>query len=98
MKDKKPKKKFRDTGLGKFLKQKAPKILDSVGDLLPDKGVLGIVKNLIAKDDILNPVDKETALALLEYDLVELQEVTKRWSSDMSSDSWLSKNVRQIVG
>lgn len=27
----------------------------------------------------------------------ETQEVTKRWESDMSSDSWLSKNVRPAV-
>ena len=25
------------------------------------------------------------------------QEVTKRWQSDMSSDSWLSKNIRPLV-
>jgi hypothetical protein len=47
MKDKKP---FKESKLGKFLSEKAPKILDVVGDVLPDKGVLGIVKNLIDKD------------------------------------------------
>jgi hypothetical protein len=25
------------------------------------------------------------------------QEVTKRWQSDMNSDSWLSKNIRPLV-
>ena len=40
-------KKIKDTALGKWLKSKAPKILESVGDLLPDKGGLGIVKNLL---------------------------------------------------
>ena len=25
-----------------------------------------------------------------------MQEVTKRWESDMSSDSWLSKNIRPL--
>lgn len=29
-------------------------------------------------------------------DLSEIQEVTKRWESDMVSDSWLSKNVRPM--
>ena len=29
--------------------------------------------------------------------MVEMQEVSKRWMSDMSSDSWLSKNTRPIA-
>jgi len=90
-------KKFKDTKVGKFLSEKAPGILESVGDVLPDKGVLGIVKNLIDKDKSLPPQDKETALALLNQDTTEMQEVTKRWSSDMVSDSWLSKNTRPLA-
>lgn len=92
-----PKKKFRDTKLGKFLNKSAPKVLDVAGDLLPDKGVLGIVKNLISKDPDISPEDKEVALKLLEQDMVEMQEVSKRWMSDMSSDSWLSKNTRPMA-
>ena len=34
------KKRFRDTRVGKFLTTKAPKVLDVVGDLLPNSGVL----------------------------------------------------------
>ena len=90
-------KKFKDTKVGKFLSEKAPGIIESVGDVLPDKGVLGIVKNLIDKDKSLPPQDKETALALLNQDTIEMQEVTKRWSSDMVSDSWLSKNTRPLA-
>ena len=90
-------KKFKDTKVGKFLKEKAPGILDQVGDVLPDKGVLGIVKNLIDKDPTLPPQDKETAMALLQQDNIEMQEVTKRWTSDMESDSWLSKNTRPLA-
>jgi len=33
---------------------------------------------------------------LLEQDMTEMQEVTKRWESDMKSDSWLSKNTRPL--
>ena len=40
---------------------------------------------------LLTPKDKEEALKLLELDIIEMQEVSKRWSADMSSDSWLSK-------
>ena len=91
------KKKFKDTKLGKFLSKAAPTVLDVAGDLLPDKGVLGIVKNLISKNVDISPEDKEIALKLLEQDMVEMQEVSKRWMSDMSSDSWLSKNTRPIA-
>jgi hypothetical protein len=55
------KKKFKDTKVGQFLKDKAPKILDTIGDVLPDKGVLGIVKNLISSSDELSPEDKAIA-------------------------------------
>ena len=93
----KPKKKFKDTKVGKFLLGSGSKIADIVGDLLPDSGVLGVVKNLIDKDDAMPAQDKETALKLLEQDIVEMQEVSKRWESDMKSDSWLSKNTRPMT-
>jgi cation transport ATPase len=38
-----------------------------------------------------NPEEKEAARAAVE------QEISKRWRSDMSSDSWLSKNVRPLT-
>ena len=40
---------------------------------------------------------KEEALKLLELDIIEMQEVSKRWVADMGSDSWLSKNVRPVT-
>ena len=46
----KNKKKFKDTKLGAWLGTNAPKVLDVVGDLLPDQGALGVVKNLIQGD------------------------------------------------
>jgi hypothetical protein len=93
----KPKKKFKDTKVGKFLLGSGSSIVDTVGDLLPNSGVLGIVKNLIDKDETLPPEDKEKAMKLLELDQIELQEVSKRWDSDMKSDSWLSKNTRPMT-
>ena len=63
------KKKFKDTKIGIFLKEKAPDLLDKVGDFLPDKGVLGIVKNIIDKDDKLSPEDKAKATELLAHEL-----------------------------
>lgn len=93
------KKKFSETKVGKFLTNKVPAIVNLVGDVLPDAGVLGVVKGLIQKepDIVLPPEDKEKALKLLEQDMVEMQEVTKRWESDMKSDSYLSKNTRPLT-
>ena len=90
------KKKFKDTKVGQFLSKTAPGILGTVGDVLPDSGVFGVVKNLISKDQTLPVEDKEKAMKLLEMDMVEMQEVSKRWASDMKSDSWLSKNTRPM--
>ena len=90
------KKKFNQTKVGEFLSKAAPGILDLAGDVLPDAGVLGLVKNLIHKDPVLPAEDKEKALKLLEQDMTEMKETTKRWESDMKSDSWLSKNTRPM--
>jgi len=91
------KKKFKDTKVGRFLTSVGSTLGDGMGDILPDNGVLGVFKRLIAKDDTLTPQDKETALKLIEIDAQELLEVSKRWDSDMASDSWLSKNVRPLT-
>ena len=90
------KKKFHETKVGQFLSKTAPSILGTVGEVLPNNGVLGLVKNLIHKDPALPAEDKEKALKLLEQDMIEMQEVSKRWESDMKSDSWLSKNTRPL--
>ncbi len=90
------KKKFNKTKVGAFLSKVAPGILDIAGDILPDAGVFSLVKNLIQKDSALPAEDKEKALKLLEQDMVEMKETTKRWESDMKSDSWLSKNTRPM--
>ena len=93
----KSKKKFKDTRVGKFLTKAAPNILKGVSDIIPDAGILKLVGGLISKDDAITPKDKEEALKLLELDIIEMQEVSKRWSADMSSDSWLSKNTRPMM-
>ena len=94
---KKEKKKFKETKVGIFLKEKAPKFLETVGEFLPDQGGLGIVKNLITSDNTIEPADKEMALKLLEQDIAEMNNISSRWASDMKSDSWLSKNTRPMA-
>ena len=88
------KKKIKDTGLGKWLKSKAPNVLDVVGDLLPDSGGLGIVKNLIDKDP---DVDTEEGVAAVEAEIQFQNNVTERWKADMGSDVKLAKLIRPVT-
>lgn len=70
MENKEPRKRKRlkDTKVGKWLKENAPKVLDTVGELLPDNGALGVVKNLIDMDDSI-PQEKKSEFKRLEFEL-----------------------------
>lgn len=50
------KKPFKETKVGKFLFNKIPSL---AGDILPDKGILGVVKNLIDSDDSMGQAEKD---------------------------------------
>jgi len=89
----KPPKKFSETKVGKFL----IKLGSSIGDALPQSGYLGVLRGLITNDTKLSVKDKETALKMLDIDITEMQEISKRWDSDMKSDSYLSKNTRPLT-
>ena len=91
------KKSFKETKVGQFLLGKNSKILNVVGDLMPDSGVLGIVKNLIDKDPEMPPADKEQAKMILDQEMKEMNEISNRWGYDMKSDNKLSKSVRPLT-
>ena len=86
--------KIKDTGLGKWLKSKAPNVLDVVGDLLPDQGGLGIVKNLIEKDP---EVNTDEGVAAVDAEIQFQNNVTERWKADMGSDVKLAKLIRPVT-
>ena len=84
------------TRVGDFLRsinfsKAAEVVMDIVGGDF--KGALETIKG----SDELTPAQIEFALKELEFDKQEMQEVTKRWESDMLSDSWLSKNIRPLT-
>lgn len=85
------KKKIRDTKLGAWLKDKAPNVLDTVGDLLPDQGALGVVKNLLDKEPGIDPAE---AKAKIDAEVEFQNNVSERWKADMSSDVKLAKLIR----
>ncbi len=96
------KKKFRDTKFGKTLLKIIPSAGDLVGHLLPDKGVLGMVKNLITKSDI---SDEEKRALLLEHSELEkeyLKDVQNARDNETARDidpnsSWLTKNIHELI-
>jgi hypothetical protein len=87
-------KKIKDTKLGSWLKSKAPQVLDVVGDLLPDSGGLGVVKNLIDKDPEVDSVD---AQAQIDAEVRFQENVTERWKADMGGDVKLAKLIRPVT-
>ena len=86
--------KIKNTRLGAWLKDKAPNVLDTVGELLPDKGALGIVKNLLDKEDDVDPAE---AKAIVDAEIAFQNNVTERWKADMGSDVKLAKYIRPVT-
>jgi len=96
-------KKFKDTKLGKFIKLKAPKVLEVAGDLLPDEGLLGVVKNLIDNEPDLSPEEKQQIHERLVnfYKLeVEDRSAARQREVEMikaGSDDWMM-NATGVIG
>ena len=88
------KKKIRDPNLGKWLKQKAPNVLDVAGDMLPDRGMLGVVKNLLYSTTDLDP---EEIKAKIDAEVQFQNNVTERWKADMGSDIKLAMYIRPVT-
>ena len=86
--------KIKDTKLGAWLKSKAPNVLETVGELLPDKGGLAIVKNLIKKEPGVDPAE---AKAKIDAEVQFQKNVTERWQADMGSDVKLAKLIRPVT-
>ena len=77
-------------------KNVAPELLSVAGTITGLKG-LELLGEKIKSSGNLSKEDKEFLLQEIEFDKIEMQEVTKRWNSDMMSDSWISKNVRPLT-
>ena len=61
------------------------------------KGVGGVIDNLhTSKEEKLAAAQKIKQL-ISDHEAKMEQNITDRWSADMKSDSWLSKNVRPLV-
>ena len=79
------------TRVGAFLQDFAPHILDVVGDVLPSNGALGIVKNLIEKDDKMSAIDKEDALEVIRLDLEDVKSARDMQKAALQQKDMFSK-------
>jgi len=86
--------KIKDTELGAWMLKKAPNVLDVVGHMLPDRGMLGIVKNLLHNEP---EVNNSEADAKVDAEVAFQEQVTKRWEADMASDVKLAKLIRPVT-
>ena len=87
------KKKFKDTGVGKFLLNKIPNV---VGAIAGDTPVGSVIQAIIGGSDM-SEDDKTIALKKLELERAEIDGTTKRWGADARSGSWLAANVRPLT-
>ena len=92
-----PKKKFKDTKVGGFLSKSGSVIIDALGDSIPDKGLLGLVKNLVTDDKDMSEQQKAMAMHLIKMDELEADAITKRWEADAKSDNKITKIARPVI-
>lgn len=93
----KPKKKFKESTVGKLLFGAASMINPTLGAVL--NGVSSPQEALaeITKSDIPNEEKIKLQQLIYEQQNKEMEEISNRWKADAASDSWLSKNVRPLV-
>jgi len=97
MADNKLKNNGKGTFFGNLLRSlvKTGKKVSPIFDAVTGGKVSDILK-AIGNNKELTEAEKEMLVKELEQDVIEMQEITKRWQSDMLSDSWLSKNIRPL--
>jgi hypothetical protein len=61
------------------------------------KGVGGVIDNLHTSKEEKLAAEQKVKELIANYEIEMEKNITQRWSADMNSDSWLSKNVRPLV-
>ena len=74
--------------LNKLFSGGASKLVESVG---------GVLDNVITTDEEKLEAKRLLKKVILNHEAELQKNVTDRWTADMNSDSWLSKNVRPLV-
>ena len=74
--------------LKKIFSAGASNLVESVG---------GVIDDLVTTDDERLAAKAKLKEIVLKHEAKMEQNITDRWTVDMNSDSWLSKNVRPMV-
>ena len=74
--------------LNKLFSGGASKLVESVG---------GVLDNVITTKEEKLEAKRKLKEVILSHEAEMEKNITDRWSADMNSDSWLSKNVRPLV-
>ena len=91
-------KKFKDTKVGKWVNEKLPEVAGNFADVIPDKGVLGIVKRIVDGSPELTAQDKlEFDRLAVEQEISAQEQVTRRWEADAKGDVKLAKYIRPVT-
>ena len=96
-------KQLKDTKIGLLLKEKAPKILEIIGDVLPSNGTMGILKNIISKDPDLTPEEKaelhNRVIELYKLEVADRDSARKREIeiTKAGGNDWMM-NVTGVIG
>jgi hypothetical protein len=61
------------------------------------KGVGGVLDDLVTSKEEKLEAQRKIKEIIANYEIEMEKNVTSRWTADMNSDSWLSKNVRPLV-
>tara|TARA_R100000084_G_scaffold93484_1_gene47278 strand:- start:1000 stop:1395 length:396 start_codon:yes stop_codon:yes gene_type:complete len=74
--------------LNKLFSGGASKLVESVG---------GVIDNLVTTDEEKLDAKRKLKELIMNHEVQMEKQITDRWTADMNSDSWLSKNVRPMV-
>jgi hypothetical protein len=61
------------------------------------KGVGGVIDNLHTSKEEKLEAERKVKDLIANYEIEMEKNITERWTMDMKSDSWLSKNIRPLV-
>ena len=74
--------------LGKIFSSGASNLVKEVG---------GVIDNLTTSKEEKLEAERKIKDMIMGYEAEMQKQVTERWKVDMTSDSWLSKNIRPLV-
>jgi hypothetical protein len=101
-KEKKDRKKFKDTKVGGFLADHSPSILETIGDFVPGGGLLDVAADLIRGSEMTEEQKAEAQKLLVEEYALEVQDRKSARERQVgiaeADDEDLMFNISGIVG